>query len=272
NPEIGSGGIRIHWHEEMEIVRVTRGTMRITRNDEEFLLGVGETGIFMPGDIHAGAPAKGPAVDFECVVFNPDIMGSNLYDSWREKYLGPLKAGELAVPQFVGRESSRDREICGHLDEIMRVDLSREFAYELETKGRLCLILANLLSRAIPISTADRRRRETVGRFRAAISLINEKSAGSLSIGELAQACGLSKFYFCRAFRRIFGSSPTEYINIVRIAKSMDRLESGDDKILSIALDTGFNDVAYFDRVFRKHTGVTPAAYRKKIRKSNIVQ
>ena len=55
------------------------------------------------------------------------------------------------------------------------------------------------------------------------------------------------------------------YLQKVRITKARDMLKTQDRSITQIAMDTGFNDAAYFSLVFRKQTGTTPSEYRRNI-------
>ena len=53
------------------------------------------------------------------------------------------------------------------------------------------------------------------------------------------------------------------YLQKVRITKARELLKTQDRSITQIAMDTGFNDAAYFSLIFRKQTGITPSEYRR---------
>jgi len=54
-----------------------------------------------------------------------------------------------------------------------------------------------------------------------------------------------------------------EYINQCRMEEAAARLASGRESVTEVALDTGFGNLSYFNRVFKKRFGMTPGAYRK---------
>ena len=82
----------------------------------------------------------------------------------------------------------------------------------------------------------------------------------------LARTCGLSKDHFIRIFRRHFGQSPAQYLITRRLEQVCRLLSSGDEPIEHIARVCGLNDRFYLGRLFRRRLGVTPAAYRRRMR------
>jgi len=63
-------------------------------------------------------------------------------------------------------------------------------------------------------------------------------------------------------FNRELGLSPWDYLNRYRIYQAKELLRRTSDSIRAIARQVGFKDQAYFSRVFRKVTGVSPKAFR----------
>ena len=74
--------------------------------------------------------------------------------------------------------------------------------------------------------------------------------------------------YFCRYFKENLGKTATEYINEVRVEKAAEALIETDEKIINIAQNSGFENMGYFIRRFKKEKGVTPSEYRKNSKKS----
>ena len=72
--------------------------------------------------------------------------------------------------------------------------------------------------------------------------------------------------YLCRAFKHYTGRTIMDYLNLRRIQSAMIQLRSTQDKIIQIALECGFNDLAYFNRRFRAVTSMTPTEYRSRNR------
>ena len=79
-----------------------------------------------------------------------------------------------------------------------------------------------------------------------------------MSIAEIAKSCNVSVNYFERLFKEYAGCSPSEY----RIKKKMERaillISVGDMTVGQVAAELGFEDTAYFCRIFKKAFGITP--------------
>jgi AraC-like DNA-binding protein len=88
------------------------------------------------------------------------------------------------------------------------------------------------------------------------------------SLEQLAEEARVSVTYLCRHFKNYTGKTIVEYLIERRIHAAIWKLREGNDKVLSIALQCGFNDLAYFNRTFKAIVGATPSAYRARFRAS----
>lgn len=82
-------------------------------------------------------------------------------------------------------------------------------------------------------------------------------------IGDLAAAAGVHPDHLARAFRVRFGVPIGSYLRRLRLDWAATRLESSEQGISAIALAAGFADQSHFTRTFKRHTGLTPQAYRR---------
>jgi AraC family transcriptional regulator len=85
-------------------------------------------------------------------------------------------------------------------------------------------------------------------------------------IADLATAAGVHPDHLARAFRGRFGVPIGTYLRRLRLDWAATRLEISEEGISAIALDAGFADQSHFTRTFRRHTGLTPQAYRRTFR------
>jgi len=79
---------------------------------------------------------------------------------------------------------------------------------------------------------------------------------------ELAQLVGMSRRNLVRRFGKATGHMPGAYIQMLRVAAARAMLEDGAPSIEQVGLSVGYSDTAHFRRVFKRHSGMTPAAYR----------
>jgi AraC family transcriptional regulator len=85
----------------------------------------------------------------------------------------------------------------------------------------------------------------------------------NVSLEALAAKAGWSPFHFHRAFRKVVGETPKQYMLRCRLERAAARLATGSDSIVGIAADAGFASHEVFTRAFRRQFGVTPSAYRR---------
>ena len=97
-----------------------------------------------------------------------------------------------------------------------------------------------------------------------AVRAIDHHPAGDHRLGRLARHAGLSPFHFLRTFEHVVGVTPHQYVLRTRLRHAAVRLRVEPEKVLDIALDSGFGDVSNFNRAFRTEFGVSPRTFRTK--------
>lgn len=85
----------------------------------------------------------------------------------------------------------------------------------------------------------------------------------ALTLEKIGQEIGLNPSYFSNVFKKETGVSFIDYLTDVRMANAKILISETDLEIFEIAERSGFNDLKYFSKCFRKVTGLTPVAYRK---------
>ncbi|HYG00865.1 MAG TPA: chromate resistance protein ChrB domain-containing protein [Chryseosolibacter sp.] len=86
----------------------------------------------------------------------------------------------------------------------------------------------------------------------------------TLSLKEVSQSLNVHPTYLSREFSKYFDDmSFGDYIRKLRIEKAVQLLNESDHTLSEIAYLTGFSDQSHFNRIFKKHTGRNPSAYRK---------
>lgn len=85
----------------------------------------------------------------------------------------------------------------------------------------------------------------------------------TLSLQDMAKVAGMSLFHFAHSFRAYFGISPYKYLQQLRLEKSMKILVKENWSIERISDELGYSSVSNFGSFFKKHTGLSPNAYRQ---------
>ena len=106
----------------------------------------------------------------------------------------------------------------------------------------------------------------TPNQQRRLVRHIDEHIGDAISLPELAAVAGLSASHFCRMFRSSFSLPPLHYVQQRRAERAMSLMLSTDEPLAAIALECGLYDQAALCKVFRRITGQTPAAWRRRRR------
>ena len=99
-------------------------------------------------------------------------------------------------------------------------------------------------------------------RTATALPYLQEHFHEKITLTDTAAMCAMAPFEFSRAFRREHGLTFRDYLIRLRIETAALRLRSNGTSVLEVACSVGFNDPSHFARLFRRHMGVTPTAYR----------
>ncbi|MCZ8518300.1 MULTISPECIES: helix-turn-helix transcriptional regulator [Paenibacillus] len=96
-----------------------------------------------------------------------------------------------------------------------------------------------------------------------AVDYMKQRYKEEIHLQEVADHVHLSRSYFSILFKKHTGSSFIDYIHELRITEAKRLLLQNEYKIYEVAEESGFNDVKYFSRLFKKMTGQTPQEYRE---------
>ena len=80
----------------------------------------------------------------------------------------------------------------------------------------------------------------------------------------MANKAGMSKFHFSRTFKSFTGRTFKHYLHEVRVERAKRLLGKDERDVTSVLIEVGFNDQSYFNKVFRRLTGLSPSRYRKR--------
>jgi AraC-like DNA-binding protein len=100
------------------------------------------------------------------------------------------------------------------------------------------------------------------------IFYIKNNYADCFTLEGLAEKCGFNPSYFSRLFKNKTGYTVFEYINKIRIEKACMLLKRTNMSVIEIAYSTGYNNISFFNRYFRKLMNMSPKQYKNIIESS----
>ena len=97
----------------------------------------------------------------------------------------------------------------------------------------------------------------------SAKQLIESSSDEPMTLSKVLSHVHVSRFHFCKIFKKTTGMTLTEYINQVRLAKAKKQLLDPSLRVAEIVFSSGFGSIAQFNNLFRRHMGMSPSEYRR---------
>lgn len=139
----------------------------------------------------------------------------------------------------------------------IQLNRRRPFCDKVESRGILFILLSRFLKYAMP------RAEVKDDRIHQSLAYIRRNISNRLDIGALADRACMSKDHYIRVFRNETGETPNAYIIQRKVEKAELQLVTTDMPVKCIADSLGYDDHSYFNRLFKKHAGMTPQQYRE---------
>lgn len=237
-----------HTHETFVIGVNVRGAHRFRCRGAEHGIPPGTLALVNPGEVHTGADLGDAGWEYRGMY--PSL--SALQRVWHE--LGATGEPEFARPSVVDPVLARLVA-----DAVTSVVAGCE---ALEEESRIVEALTHLLDRhAATRARASASRGGDHPAVRVTREILETRYAEPLTLEELAQTAGLSRYYLLRLFRLQAGVTPHEYLSGVRV-RAAERLLRAGASPAQAASDAGFSDQSHLHRHFRRILGVTPGVFR----------
>ena len=165
----------------------------------------------------------------------------------------------LRLGRMISRyESEGDRELfSGRMPDMK--ELQKDYpsaAQQKELIGNTAFVLADL------IATKEVASPKKI--VRDALNYIREHYNENISLTEVSENINISKNYLCDIFKKELNVTFINYVTSLRIEKAKELLVSTDMKMYEISAAVGYNDYAYFSQIFKRQTGTTLSAYRRR--------
>jgi len=136
--------------------------------------------------------------------------------------------------------------------------------HEIALQCAKSLLLSMPRSRQSGYSVAPLSHPHSDDKIRRSEEYLQENFAGGVSIDRLAERAGMGPRNFIRRFKAATGRLPGAYVQMLRVSAAKEMLERGANSVQTVCAKIGYEDVAFFRSLFKRHTGMTPAEYRER--------
>lgn len=256
--------IGCHWHDEMEILVILEGYAEVFIDSRSYKISKGNVVIIQPDRLHSVLGEEGVKFEFFAIVFHSNLLNSFLGDTIQHKYFDSVLKGETILPEYLCGTEEWEQKVYSLLLDIGMAFERNNTAYELLIKAKLYEVWYLLYIHAQKGQKDMPENRDyKIKTTKVIIEYIKENYNSQITLKELASEFGISEGHLCRLFKNMTKLSVVEYINNYRISMSIELLLNTDKEISDIAVMTGFNNISYFNKVFKKYIHLTPSEYRK---------
>jgi AraC-like DNA-binding protein len=228
---------------DFQLIYVKRGNIVIHDRDGDFNLSEGGICLFRPGEPQVYSIFNQPTTFYWIHFSGTEVAEMLSFFQKRAYFIGSFPEFESYCRGFWLEFQSNRRSV--------------ELFYE----GKLITLIAEI-SEGIG---KDEKKSGELLKLRPALKIMKSECHIRRTNQELAELCGINKYYFMKLFKKNTGISPQAYYAKLIIDKSVQLLLNTDCSISEISKLCGIDDAFYFSRMFKKQMGVSPQAYRREI-------
>lgn len=251
-----------HFHDTYELYYLLEGQRYYFIDRQTYLVKAGDVVMIRPNQIHKTSMAQESyhnriLLQIDGRAMDPFLKACGM-GGMEEVYA--QDAMILSVPE---KERPDIEELLFRIRKEMKERLSQ---YEVRVKLKLAELFLMLLRSQKRVPFLEENQKVETWKHKkvheVADYLLNHPETEE-SLEELAKRFYISKSYLSRIFREVTSFTVNEYKNINRIKKSQQLLNHSTYSVTEISELLGFENLTYYERVFKKYAGVTPLKYRK---------
>ena len=258
-----------HWHKEIEIILVTKGSVNIGYNNQIVHVHEGEIVVFGSGETHyfMASPGSNRLVfQFDLRLFKNVLSKEGSHNELVELF----KTGENHSEKW---EYSLKEKVIETLLKLHEELKNLEVGFEHAIMSHL-LKLITIYYRDIPKKVIldnensflkATKNQDVLERLNEVFIYIEHHFEEVITLEEMAEVVGFSPYYFSRFFKKNTGQTFMQFLTNFRINQAKYILSNEKIPMIEVAERSGFNSVKTFHHVFKEKVGQSPLKFQKAI-------
>ncbi|MGO3603527.1 MAG: AraC family transcriptional regulator [Enterococcus malodoratus] len=249
-----------HWHREVELIYVTKGTISLGIDDVPYKLSEGEIAFIGGGLIHYVLASPGS----ERFVYQFDL---SYFTAGNKENLDLQKLFAEVLP-ISPQWQREDEATVRRLLEAMNLESEKqETGYQFALRAELFQLIT-LLLRNVPKQAKQSKKikklatQDVLEKLDVIFSYVEAHYQEELTLQNIAEVSGYSSFYFTKFFKKNTGKTFLTFLNEYRIDKAKWLLINSDLPVSEIITQTGFESDKTFYRLFKSSMAMAPLEYR----------
>ena len=251
--------IPVHWHDELEIIYVKSGFLTVNISGENYIGKPGDAFVVSPGNLHFMGSQTG-TVDYFTFLFPLKYIAFRSDDMLDDKLIEPLNSGHLMISPEI---KDTVKEQCEQLARVYVAEIDKsesKITSQIRKKIILLQFIHELWKKGFIVEN-DTTGRNTVEK--EMVSYIQQNYTGKILLREFGEQFHLSEKYISRYFKEHFHITLSQYVTYLRLEHAKQMLQETDIPVTEVAMQSGYQNISYFIRSFKKTYGVSPLKYRK---------
>ena len=259
--EYESGSFMWHWHPEIEITYVQKGTMCYKVNHMVYHLKEGDIVFNNSGALHSGTMENQKDCAYIPVTFDSRRSYGFFQSTVNSKYVDPVIPYSMLPAICIDQSEPWHKPFREYLLRIIDLDEKKPDFYELDITICLQSMWRLLLEHITYEPQASRENSLEYDRIKKILSYIEENYQNKITLNDIAGHIHLCESECTRLFKRHMNTTLFAFLQEYRIERSLEFLQD-DQPVSAVADKAGFSDPNYYSKVFAKIKGCSPREYR----------
>ena len=259
--EYESGSFMWHWHPEIEITYVQKGTMCYKVNHIVYHLKEGDIVFNNSGALHSGTMENQKDCAYIPVTFDCRLIYGFFQSTVNSKYVDPVIQDSMLPAICIDQSEPWHKPFREYLLRIIDLDEKKPDFYELDITICLQSMWRLLLEHITYEPQASRENSLEYDRIKKILSYIEENYQNKITLNDIAGHIHLCESECTRLFKRHMNTTLFAFLQEYRIERSLEFLQD-DQPVSAVADKAGFSDPNYYSKVFAKIKGCSPREYR----------
>ncbi|HZK26748.1 MAG TPA: AraC family transcriptional regulator [Thermoclostridium sp.] len=254
--------LKPHFHNSYQIIYVLDGKIQCCINNKQYTVTRNSIIFINNMESHNIKVIEYPYRRYFTLI-KPDFFKSAIQNPIFSSVFSNRSEGFRHVLQLDNDDENTIKYVSRNLRSLYEEVNNKDEFWEDVVKSHLNLIFTLLYRKHpdfFPLNTIG----QTMHSIIKIQKYIEDHYTESITLDYMSKLFFINKYYISHQFKKVTGFTFKEYLIMQRISKAKDLLLYTNDNITHVCMNSGFNNVNHFIRIFKKYEGTTPYQYRKK--------
>ena len=228
---------------------------------------IGDIIFIRSGQLHSIEQDGSNYMEYENILFKKELLISGEHDLCAKNFIIPLIEGNIPSATFFTSVLHYYNDVANCINEIDILCSEQPEGYQLLLKSILFRLIYIIISHKETIEITSNIQTKSLEKLKYILKYVEEHYSEHITIEEMAKLTFYSKSHFMKFFKSHIGTGFIDYLNNYRLMMSEQMLKTSDLSVIEIAQLNGFDNISYFNRIFKKKYNLSPSKLRKNAKK-----